>query len=443
MSDFKTYKDCYTPVDKNEAQKGGGQGLTFKVRRTALRQDLPIFIIKVLKQQKDIERRTRMVREFTSLQTLKASGIPSAIESNTEFYDNLDYKLFIVMEYINGITVSELVQALLNKTLKISFSEVAAFFNRLLDITSSCHKINIIHRDLKPDNIVLKDNDLSNPFLVDFGQSFNELETTLETPDFQIMGNRFLFLPELSKNSPNKRDYRSDITMAVAILFYILTGKEPGHLIDEANQLPHQREIYSEFFCEVNSEILKSLERIFDKGFQQNINSRYQSIKALKEEFNNAINAPIMDKDLKNKLAEFNKERQSESKKTLLALSDKLEMLFSNINVLSNNLIQSSFNNNLTKVAGKHIKYLPESIGGTTFTYKDKTDIKKSVSFKIIGQIIGNEIIFIGEIINHSLDDTTILGSGDAICRININDNFDLAKTNIENYIIEKTIEII
>jgi serine/threonine-protein kinase len=161
MSDFKTYKDCYTPVDKNEAQKGGGQGLTFKVRRTALRQDLPIFIIKVLKQQKDIERRTRMVREFTSLQTLKASGIPSAIESNTEFYDNLDYKLFIVMEYINGITVSELVQALLNKTLKISFSEVAAFFNRLLDITSSCHKINIIHRDLKPDNIVLKDNDLS------------------------------------------------------------------------------------------------------------------------------------------------------------------------------------------------------------------------------------------------------------------------------------------
>jgi len=65
------------------------------------------------------------------------------------------------MEYINGITVSELVQALLNKTLKISFSEVAAFFNRLLDITSSCHKINIIHRDLKPDNIVLKDNDLS------------------------------------------------------------------------------------------------------------------------------------------------------------------------------------------------------------------------------------------------------------------------------------------
>jgi hypothetical protein len=118
-------------------------------------------------------------------------------------------------------------------------------------------------------------------------------------------------------------------------------------------------------------------------------------------------------------------------------------MLFSNINVLSNNLIQSSFNNNLTKVAGKHIKYLPESIGGTTFTYKDKTDIKKSVSFKIIGQIIGNEIIFIGEIINHSLDDTTILGSGDAICRININDNFDLAKTNIENYIIEKTIEII
>src|SRR5680860_426461 len=219
MSDFKTYKDCYIAIENIEKSKGGGQGTTFKVRRKSFGQDSPIYIIKILKQQNDIERRTRMRREFTSLQTLKVNGIPSVIESNTEFYDNLEYKLFIVMEYINGITVAEFIQGLLNKTIEVSFFEIVTFFNKLLDIISSCHKINIIHRDLKPDNIVLKDNDLSNPFLVDFGQSFNELETTLETPNSQIMGNRFLYLPELSKNSPNKRDYRSDITLTVAILF--------------------------------------------------------------------------------------------------------------------------------------------------------------------------------------------------------------------------------
>jgi serine/threonine protein kinase len=441
MSDFKIYKECYQTNENNEPSKGGGQGTTFKVQNKSSKLDSPTYILKLLKQQNDLERRTRMRREFTSLQTLKVNGIPSTIESNTEFYDKLEYKLFIVMEYIPGITVAEFVKALTDNTLEISFLEIAAFFNKLLDIINSCHQINIIHRDLKPDNIILKNNDIENPFLVDFGQSFNELETTLITPDFQIMGNRFLYLPELSKNSLNKRDYRSDITMAIAILYYILTGKEPGHLIDEANQLPHQRGLYSRYLCEVNPEITKYIDRIFDKGFQQNINYRFQSIDSLKEEFKNAINAPLMNQDLKNKLAEFNRERQTESKKSLLAMSDKLEKLFSYLNSLSLNLIQTSFNNNLTRAAGKYIKNLPESIGGTTFTYIDKTDAKKSVSFKIIGQIIGNEIIFIGEIINHALDDNVILVNGDTIYRINVNDNFELAKSNIENYIIEKTIE--
>lgn len=441
MSDFKIYKECYQTNENNEPSKGGGQGTTFKVKKKSSNLDSPTYILKLLKQQNDIERRTRMRREFTSLQTLKVNGIPSTIESNTEFYDKLEYKLFIVMEYIPGVTVAEFVKALIDNTLQISFLEIATFFNKLLDIINSCHQINIIHRDLKPDNIILKNNDIKNPFLVDFGQSFNELETTLTTPDFQIMGNRFLYLPELSKNSSNKRDYRSDITMAIAILYYMLTGKEPGHLIDEANQLPHQRNLYSKFLCGVKPEIKKNIERIFDKGFQQNINYRYQSIDALKEEFKNAINAPLINQDLKNKLAEFNSERQTESKKALMATSDKLEKLFIYLNSLSLNLIQTSFNNNLTRVAGKHIKNLPKSIGGTTFKYIDKTDAKNSVSFKIIGQIIGNEIIFIGEIINHTLDDNVILENGDTIYRININDNFELSKSKIKNYIIEKTIE--
>ena len=441
MSNFKNYKEYYETIENNEKPKSGGQGTTFKVRQKSSEQEPKIFIVKLLKQQNDIERRTRTRREFISLQTLKINGIPSVIDSNTEYYEQLEYKLFIVMEYIPGITLAECVNALIDKTLKISFLQVSTFFNNLLEIINSCHEIDIIHRDLKPDNVILKNNDIKRPFLVDFGQSFNQLETTLITPDFQIMGNRFLYLPELSKNSPNKRDYRSDITMAIGILYYILTGKEPGHLVDEEGRLPHQRGLYSAYLFDIHPETSKCIERIFDKGFQQNINYRFQSIDALKEEFKNATNADIINHDIKNKLVEFNKERQTESKKALLAISGKLEVLFSFLNRLSQNLITTSFNNNLNRVAGKFIKNLTESIGGTTFTYIDKTDPQKRVSFKIIGQIIGNEIIFIGEIISHGLDDNIILGSGDVIYRININDNFELAKSNIENYIIGETIK--
>ena len=439
MSNFKTYKECYETIENVNFAISGGQGTTFKVRKKSSSHDSPTYIIKTLNQQNDLERRARMRREFTSLETIKINGIPAQIDSNTEFYENLEYKLFIVMEYIPGITLSEFVTEF--RTPNLSFSEVAVFFNKLLDIMKGCHERSILHRDLKPDNIVLREDNIANPFLVDFGQSFNEIELGLETPTLQIIGNRFLFLPELSKNSSNKRDPRSDITMAVAILFYILTAKEPGHLIDESLLLPHQRVLYSKFHFPVDPIIKRYLERIFDKGFQQNINLRYQSLDALKNEFENAINPPVRNVDLKNRLAKFNEEWQSESKKILLEKAATLNNLFLYLNELSLRLVRSHFQNNLKRIAGKSISKIQESIGGTTFTFQDKIDNAKMVSFKIVGQVIGNEIIFIGDVINYALDDNIILADGELISRININQNFQVAEHSIENYIIEKTIE--
>ena len=442
MSDIKTYKDLYIEIDSKESSKGGGQGTTFQVKHKFSDGDLP-YIIKILKQQKDKDRRGRMRREFTSLQTIKVKGIPSAIDSNTEFFSNIDYKLFIIMEAIPGHTLAEYVDLLKSQSISITFLEIVSFFNNFLEIIKECHESNIIHRDLKPDNIILKDNDILDPYLVDFGQSFNEIdhELTLDTPDFQIMGNRFLFLPELAKNSPNKKDYRSDITMAVAVLFYILTGKEVGHLTDEENKLPHQRDIYLSFLCKIDPEISQRLKRVFDKGFQQNINTRYQSIDALKQEFNDAVNVLIMDHNLKNKLNQFNKDRQNESAKALLLLDNKLKRISISLDGLSHNIAVIQFENSLTKIAGKFIKILKESIGGITFTYIDKIDIEKKISLKIIGKIIGNEVIFIGEVIDFALDDNIQVSRGDTIFRINIDDNLDEEMLHVENYIITKTIE--
>lgn len=444
MSDIKVYKDLYTAITENYSSKQGGQGTTFRVKRN-LEGEASSYIIKILKQQKDLERRGRMRREFTSLETIKIKGIPSAIDSNTEFFRNLEYKLFIVMEDIPGLTLAEYVNLLEAESLNVDFLQIVEFFNNFLDILKKCHEQNIIHRDLKPDNIILKDNNILEPYLVDFGQSFNEIEEegTLETLDFQILGNRFLFLPELAKNSPNKKDHRSDITMAVAVLFYVLTGKEVGHLIDQENKLPHQREIYSRFLCQVDPEINNKLKRVFDKGFQQNINVRYQSIDALKEDFSNAINIVNVKQNLKDKVDQFNKDRQNETAKAILSLNEKLHELFSFSNAVSYNIANFEFNKTLTKVAGKLIKNLPESIGGATFAFIDKTDLEKKVSLKIVGQIIGNEIVFIGEVIDSTLDDNIVLLRGDTICRINLEDDFFAAYPHVENYVIEQIIKML
>lgn len=441
MSDIKLYKDFYTAIDNGELSKGGGQGTTFKVRRS-VEGDTSTYIIKILKQQKDIERRGRMRREFTSLETINVKGIPSAIDSNTEFFSNLDYKLFIVMEDIPGLTLAEYVDSLESGSLHVDFLKVVEFFNNFLVILKKCHELNIIHRDLKPDNIILKDNNIFDPYLVDFGQSFNEIdqETTFDTPDFQILGNRFLFLPELAKNSSNKKDYRSDITMAVAVLFYILTGKEAGHLIDQENKLPHQREIFSKFLCEIDPEIDRRLKRIFDKGFQQNINNRYQSLDALQEEFNNAVNVLDIEQHIKDELEQFNIERENERAKGYLFLNQKLKEITLFLDGMAHNLSVVQFKSTVTKISGRHITNLQESIGGATFTYRDKTDLDKKISLKVVGQIIGNEIVFIGEVIESALDDNIVLSSGDSIGRVNLDDSLYDVALQVEKYIISKTI---
>lgn len=79
-----------------------------------------------------------------------------------------DERLFLVQEYVNGQTYSDLLKARRKQNTVFSEQEVIDWLNNLLPVLDYIHQRGIIHRDISPDNIMLPSK--SNlPVLIDFG----------------------------------------------------------------------------------------------------------------------------------------------------------------------------------------------------------------------------------------------------------------------------------
>jgi eukaryotic-like serine/threonine-protein kinase len=271
MSDAKSYKDEWEPIENLGA---GGQATTIKANN---KEKKTVAAVKILNRQKDMARRARMHREATALATLDHPNIPHFIDSNSHHFKDEDYNLFIACEYISGDTLSKIDLS------KHDLKEKIAFIKKILETLNYCHKEGILHRDLKPDNIILRENNFVDPVLVDFGLSFNsqEQDDDNKTPSGEQLGNRFLLLPEQKVGEVAKRDDKSDISCAVGLFFYVLTGLNPIVPIDEQNRKPHQRENAKAVFEKIPDHEREKLNIIFDKGFEIYIERRWQTIQSL------------------------------------------------------------------------------------------------------------------------------------------------------------------
>lgn len=282
------WNDQWQPIADTASR--GGQGYVLKVVRKA---DGVIGALKLLHPDhlENIERRFRMQQEANALLAMDGQRVPRILDTNADQWRDKGVALYIVMEWIDGRTLAQHVNGRpqpLDTALVITRS--------LLDSVTRCHELSIFHRDLKPDNIILRDE--ANPVLVDFGMSWTSADDgrvrEFETEVGQEIGNRFLRLPE---HVPGRHlhDQRSDITMVIGLLFYMLTGQAPRALRNVRGAMPH--EVAKDRFAPETTQDARwpRLQRIFNVGFQENIELRFASARDVLDRLDDLVPAADID----------------------------------------------------------------------------------------------------------------------------------------------------
>ena len=124
---------------------------------------------------------------------------------------------YIVMEYLPGITLRELLQDFGALTVAQTLDIVTAVLHGL----DAAHTAGIVHRDLKPENVLLADDGRIK--IADFGLARASTHNTATSQ--ALLGTIAYLSPELI--SRGEADLRSDIYALGIMMFEMLTGEQP------------------------------------------------------------------------------------------------------------------------------------------------------------------------------------------------------------------------
>ncbi|HYS09712.1 MAG TPA: serine/threonine-protein kinase [Myxococcales bacterium] len=143
-----------------------------------------------------------------------------------------DGAYFIAMEYVQGKTLRDVVDAALKRKEKIPPELCRTIAEQICDGASYAHNLtdmggrslNLVHRDLNPQNVLIAyTGDVK---IIDFGIAKSEL-STVKTEAGMIKGKFVYMSPEQSL--AKKLDKRSDIFSIGISLYEMLTGINPYH----------------------------------------------------------------------------------------------------------------------------------------------------------------------------------------------------------------------
>lgn len=189
-------------------------------------------------------------------------------------YDVGEYKgkHYIVMEYIRGRTLKQLIQ----QRGALHQEEAVDIMMQLASAVQHAHEHHIIHRDIKPQNVLLKDDGTVK--ITDFGIAVAHNAVQLTQND-AILGSAHYLAPETTRgeNATSQIDI-----YALGIVFYeLLTGSVPFQG-DNPVQIAfkHLREEIPSV-KEFNPTLPQSIENIILKATIKNRNFRYQTAKEM------------------------------------------------------------------------------------------------------------------------------------------------------------------
>ena len=179
-----------------------------------------------------------------------------------------DLSQYIVMEYIDGITLKEYIE----HEGSLRWKDAVHFTIQILKGLQHAHDKGIVHRDVKPQNImVLPDGTIK---VTDFGIArFARSEQRTITD--KAIGSVHYISPEQARGE--RTDEKTDIYSVGVILYEMLTGQLPFQAENAVSVAIMQLQREPQLPTEINGSIPLGLEQITMHAMQKNPERRYQS----------------------------------------------------------------------------------------------------------------------------------------------------------------------
>jgi serine/threonine-protein kinase len=221
--------------------------------------------IKILKEEfvSNEEFLRRFKNESKAIAMLSHPNIVNVYD--VSFGDLIQY---IVMEYIEGITLKEFIE----HEGSLRWKDAVHFTIQILKALQHAHDKGIVHRDVKPQNImVLSDGTIK---VTDFGIArFARSEQRTMTD--KAIGSVHYISPEQARG--DKTDEKADIYSVGVILYEMLTGRMPFQAENAVSVAIMQLQRDPQLPTEINGSIPLGLEQITMHAMQKTPERRYQS----------------------------------------------------------------------------------------------------------------------------------------------------------------------
>ncbi len=242
----------------------GGMAVVYKAWDT--QDEMPV-AIKVLREEyiDNDEFIRRFKDESKAIAVLSHPNIVKVYD--VSFGDRMQY---IVMEYIDGITLKDYIE----RCGSISVKDTIHFIVQILRALQHAHDKGIIHRDIKPQNIMLLEDGTIK--VTDFGIArFSKNNTKSMTMTNKAIGSVHYVSPEQARGEPT--DAKSDLYSLGVMMYEMLTGKLPFDADNAVSVAIMQLQSDPEPPRKINPDIPVGLEEIIIKTMQKDPKKRYRS----------------------------------------------------------------------------------------------------------------------------------------------------------------------
>jgi eukaryotic-like serine/threonine-protein kinase len=207
--------------DRYELEGVVGRGGMAEVYRARdLRLDR-VVAIKTLRTDlaRDQTFQARFRREAQSAASLNNPSIVAVYDTGEDMSTGVPVP-FIVMEYVDGKTVREL----LNDGHRLLPERILEIISGVLRALEYSHQAGIVHRDIKPGNVMVTRN--GDVKVMDFGiaRAMSDAQATM-TQTAQVIGTAQYLSPEQARGE--RVDTRSDLYSTGCLMYELLVGRPP------------------------------------------------------------------------------------------------------------------------------------------------------------------------------------------------------------------------